>query len=107
MKSLPWKKVSIVIGAIAVVVAAVFYFNTGTKTGERPVQSFVDPAFGEYIASYTAGTISSISTIRIILSKDVIDSTEVGKEGGGKLFDFNPGISGKTIWLDRRTVEFR
>jgi uncharacterized protein YfaS (alpha-2-macroglobulin family) len=105
MKSVPWKKIAIVSAVIAVVVAGVFYFNKTSAEKSNPV--FIDPAFGEYISSYTAGTVSSTSTIRVILASEVIDSAEVGKEGSGKLFDFSPGVSGKTIWLDRRTVEFR
>ena len=105
MKSLPLKKIAIVVGVITVVIAGVFYLNREAE--QKPTSTLIDPAFGEYISSYTAGTVSSMSTIRIILSQDVIDSTEVGQEARGNLFDFNPGISGTATWLDRRTVEFK
>jgi alpha-2-macroglobulin len=105
MKSLPWKKLAIALVAIGIVVAGVFYFNP--SKGKKPGQTFINPAFGEYISSYTAGVIPSNSTIRIVLSKNVVDSTEIGSESSVSLFDFEPSVSGKTVWLDKRTVEFR
>src|SRR5258708_14946478 len=90
--------------AIVIVVAALFYFNTGK--GARNLTTSVDPAFGEYISEFTAGTISSSSPIRISLSKDIVDSSSVGREASS-LFDFSPSVKGKTVWLDKRTIEFR
>ena len=77
------------------------------KTKNEPPTGFIDPAFGEYISTYTAGVISSNSPIRIIFAKEAIDSASIGQETSVKLFDFNPSISGKTKWLDRRTLEFK
>src|SRR5688572_8041510 len=105
MKSLNWKKIAIGIVAIAVVFAGIFYFTT--STGTKPADNYVNPAFGEYISSYTAGVVSSGSVIRIALSQDAVDSALIGQESSGKLFDFKPAVSGKTVWLDKRTVEFR
>lgn len=105
MKNLPWKKIAIGAVAIGIVVSGIFYF-TNSK-GTKPGPSFINPAFGEYISSYTAGVVSAKSTVRIILSKDAVDSASVGQESSVKLFSFSPSISGKTVWLDKRTVEFR
>jgi uncharacterized protein YfaS (alpha-2-macroglobulin family) len=105
MKRLPWKKIALGVVGVIVVIAGVFYFNT--SIGKKPTQNFVNPAFGEYIASYTAGVVSSLSTVRIVLAQDAVDSTQIGRESTVKLFDFSPGITGKTIWLDKRTVEFK
>lgn len=103
MKSLPWKKISLVGIGLLVAVAAVYYFASGRP---KQLRSAINPAFGEYISSYTALSITSGSTIRVVLSKDAIDSAAVG-ETSTKLFDFSPSIKGITVWLDRRTVEFR
>ena len=105
MKTLSWKKIAIGTVAAFVVIAGVFYFTT--STGRKRVSAAIDPAFGEYISSYTAGVITSGSAIRIMLAEDVIDSSQVGQESPVKLFDFKPAVSGKTIWLDKRTIEFR
>jgi len=78
MQTLPWKKIFIVIFAIGVVIAGVFYLNTGTA--EKPAQAFVNPAFGEYISTFTSGVVSSGSPIRVMLSQDAVDSTEIGNE---------------------------
>lgn len=77
------------------------------KTKNEPPTGFIDPAFGEYISTYTAGVISSNSPIRIIFAKEAVDSASIGQETSVKLFDFNPSISGKSKWLDRRTIEFK
>lgn len=97
----------VIIGVVAVVIAAagIFYFTTSRSA--KTFNSTINPAFGEYISSYTAGVISSGSPIRIVLSQDAVDSIEVGSETTVKLFELSPAVKGTTFWLDRRTVEFR
>lgn len=98
------KKITFSILTVAVLAIGIFYFTRGS--GRRDT-NFIDPAFGEYVTSYTSGAISSSSTVRVILAKDGADSSEIGQESSTKLFSFSPSISGKTFWLDKRTVEFR
>ena len=104
MKNLPLKKIILSVVAITVVFAGVFYF-TSTK-GKKSVVNYVNPAFGEYISSFTSGIISSGSVLRIELAQDAVDSALFG-ETSVRLFDFSPSVKGKTIWIDKRTVEFR
>jgi alpha-2-macroglobulin len=77
------------------------------KKADLPSTVQINPAFGEYISTYTAGVVSSSSPIRIILTKEAIDSTSIGQETSVKLFEFSPSLKGKTTWLDRRTLEFK
>src|SRR5688572_4068142 len=105
MQSLPWKKIAI--GAVAIGIVALGIFYVTSSKGTKPAVTYVNPAFGEYISSFTSGVVSSGSAIRIILSQDAIDSTSVGQETNVKLFSFSPSVSGKTLWLDRRTIEFK
>lgn len=97
----------ILLGLVAVVVAAgaVFYFTTSKSA--KTYNSAINPAFGEYITSYTAGVINSGSPIRIVLSQDVVDSLTIGSETTVKLFDLSPSVNGTTVWVDARTVEFK
>ncbi|MFM9839709.1 MAG: alpha-2-macroglobulin family protein [Cyclobacteriaceae bacterium] len=81
-------------------------FNCKSKSG-KPSATYINPAFGEYISSYTAGVISSGSSIRVIFTKEAVDSTSIGQETSVKLFNFSPSLKGKTTWLDRRTIEFK
>jgi uncharacterized protein YfaS (alpha-2-macroglobulin family) len=104
MKNLPWKKTTAAAVVLIIVVAAVVYFRT--STGRDLESHAVNPAFGEYISSYTSGVVSSGSAIRFVLSKEVVDSASLG-ETSIKLFGFSPSIKGTTVWLDQRTVEFR
>lgn len=105
MRKLSWKKIGLFGLGLIITVALVFYFVVGKSS--RSYNAAINPAFGEYISSYTAGVVSSGSPIRIIFSKDAVDSSLVGGETTVKLFGFNPSVSGTTVWHDRRTVEFR
>lgn len=100
-----WKKISLGVVAMAVVLLAVFYFQK--VKSKDPFVTSINPAFGEYISSYTTGIISSGSPLRIVLAKDVADELSVGEETSVKLFEFSPSVKGKTVWIDRRTIEFR
>ncbi|HCW07933.1 MAG TPA: hypothetical protein DGG95_11285 [Cytophagales bacterium] len=104
MKNFLSRKALVIISSIAVLVAGIYYFTQGNK---KHNSNFIDPAFGEYIASYTAGVVSSNSTIRIILAKDAVDSSSIGQESASKLFSFSPSIKGSATWLDKRTIEFK
>ena len=105
MRTISWKQTAIGLLALGVIALGVFY-ATSSK-GRKPPVSFVNPAFGEYIASYTAGVVTSGTSIRVNLTADIVDSSAVGQESSVKLFSFSPSVSGKTVWLDRRTVEFK
>lgn len=105
MKSLSLKKLALGGVVLVVVVGGILLFNI--SKGTKPVGSGVNPAFGEYISSYTAGVINSGSTIRILLASDAVDSSLVGVESSVKLFELSPSVRGKVVWLDNRTVEFR
>jgi uncharacterized protein YfaS (alpha-2-macroglobulin family) len=91
------------LGVIAIV-AGVMYVKRAESSSRGT--GMVNPAFSEYISSYTSGVISSESPIRIVLSNDAVDSASVG-ETSVNLFDFSPSLKGRTVWLDTRTVEFQ
>src|SRR5688572_6222867 len=103
MRNLPWKKIAVGAVGVAIVAIGVFYFTTGRSA--KP-SSFINPAFGEYISSYTAGVVPSGSYMRIVLASEVADSANIGQESSGNLFDFSPSLKGKAVWLDARTIEF-
>lgn len=73
---------------------------------KRPAPETV-PAFHPAIAAFTSGTISGLSSIRVVLAEDypevVAPNTPVGK----KIFRFKPAIEGEAFWTDSRTIEFR
>ncbi len=105
MNTLPWKKIALVVIVLAVFVAGLFYITK--SKGTKPAEAFINPAFGEYISSFTSGVIASGSSVRIVLAENAVDSSFVGQESSVALFDFKPSVKGKTVWLDARTVEFR
>jgi hypothetical protein len=66
-----------------------------------------NPAFTEKIAAFTSGVISSESTIKIILADDNPHAGDANSPADVDLFKFKPAIKGQTVWLDKRTLEFR
>ena len=105
MKSISWKKMAVAAVAIGVAVAGVFYFTS--STGKKNPSLFVNPAFAEYINSYTTGVLPSASVLNIVFPNEMVDSLAIGQETEEMLFDFKPSIAGKAIWVDKRTIEFR
>src|SRR5690349_1955455 len=55
-KSLNIWKVAAFIGAAVLVIAGILWVNRGT--GKAPATESVNPAFGQYISSFTAGIVS-------------------------------------------------
>jgi uncharacterized protein YfaS (alpha-2-macroglobulin family) len=104
MKNLTWKKITLAVIVLTIIVTGVFYVNSGK--GNKISKSFIDPAFGEYVTSYTSGVISSSSPLRIVLTKDAVDSSAIGGETSVKLFSLSPSVKGKSVWVDKRTIEF-
>jgi hypothetical protein len=99
------KKVLISLLAVSVAAAGIYFF--AFRKTEKVFNSAVNPAFGQYITSYTAGVIGSGSPVRVVLSHDVAEETAVGSETTLKLFDLTPAVKGTTIWVDKRTLEFK
>lgn len=59
------------------------------------------------ISAYTAGFISRASTIRIVFITDIVDSSRINSIVEPTPLALSPKIKGTTVWIDRRTLEFR
>lgn len=66
---------------------------------------YIDPAFSEYIISFTSGVVSSASTIRVRMVQEN-PSAVAGQELQDNPFEFSPEIEGKAVWVDSQTIEF-
>src|SRR3546814_13880618 len=66
-----------------------------------------DPAFAQYIESYTSGPISRHSPIRIMLAPGDSPVQEERAAMPSSLFRFNPGIKGSAVMSGPRILEFR
>jgi len=104
MKNFSWKKLSFIAVGLIIATLAVFLYVKIAKG--KKASSYINPAFSQYISTYTAWSVNSGASIHIVLTKDVIDSSAVG-EAGEKFFDFSPSIKGTAFWLNRRTIEFK
>ncbi|TWR31036.1 hypothetical protein FPZ43_00695 [Mucilaginibacter pallidiroseus] len=90
----------IITSTALILIALVIYF------GRSNHKKTVDPAFSQYIESYTTGVVSRQSNIRIKLAGEV-QLAHGQNEEIKNAFDLSPGVDGKAYWVDERTIEFR
>jgi uncharacterized protein YfaS (alpha-2-macroglobulin family) len=72
----------------------------------RPALTRVSPAFREYVQAFTAGTVSTRTSVKVRLTEDFADTASLNSPLTSNYFTFSPGIKGKTFWSDSRTLEF-
>jgi uncharacterized protein YfaS (alpha-2-macroglobulin family) len=90
-----------IIAVSLVLIALTIYF------ARKHHKNSVNPAFSQYIESYTTGVISRQSTIRVKLARQVQVTHAQNEELKDEIFDFSPSVKGKAYWVDERTIEFR
>jgi alpha-2-macroglobulin len=74
--------------------AVVFLFLlVGCKSKPKEIVQ-ADPKFLPYISSYTSGTISSGSTVKVRLTEPSVSFAGENTPAVEPLFDFSPGIEG-------------
>lgn len=66
----------------------------------------VDDAFAEFIESYTTGTISKSSPIKIRLVSGLTKDHVLDEPLKENIFSFSPAVKGTTAWVDERTIVF-
>lgn len=102
-------RVIIISTTILLIAGGLLFYFTKNYISAKPNSSkiTINPAFTAYISAYTAGTISSKSSIKIKFVQPISDSVNANNAVENKYFEFKPNIEGKVYWLDRYTVEFR
>ena len=98
-------KKNILLSAIALVffvsITLVIINHKGNKRHK------VNPAFKQYISAFTAGIISTESSIKIRLATDFNDTTAIQAKKFSELFSFSPSLKGEVTWIDSRTIQFK
>ncbi|NVO03395.1 MAG: hypothetical protein HXX09_11910 [Bacteroidetes bacterium] len=98
-------KKNILLSAIALVffvsITLVIINHKGNKRHK------VNPAFKQYISAFTAGIISTESSIKIRLATDFNDTTAIQAKKFSELFSFSPSLKGEVSWIDSRTIQFK
>ena len=59
-----------------------------------------------FVYAYTSGEISKAAPIKVRFTSNLVSPEKVGSELEGDVISFRPGISGKAIWEDDRTIQF-
>lgn len=72
----------------------------------KPVEETPDAGFVKYISAYTSGAVSVESAIEVRLANPFEKEITVGAELSNNLFSFEPSLKGKTVWLDKSTIQF-
>ncbi len=88
----------------ALSIAGLTYYSSASAKNDS---QFINPAYKEYIAAYTAGYIPVESKVTIVLQEETAKAIEEGKETENTLFEFSPAIEGTLTWLDKKTIEFK
>ncbi len=88
-------------------VLTVVFFLVFIQCSKSPKKELIpDSDFGAYISAFTSGTISVESPIVVKLTVPVKQERKTGAEVQKTLFDFEPSINGKTVWIDNSTIQF-
>lgn len=88
----------------ALSIAGLTYYSSASAKNDS---QFINPAYKEYIAAYTAGFVPVESKVTIVLQEETANAIEEGKETENTLFEFSPAIEGTLTWLDKKTIEFK
>lgn len=81
---------------------------TGCGKDEKAVEKGkVDPALASVVSGISGGMLSAEGPIRVTFVNPVADSSQVNNEAKQNPFEFTPGLKGKAVWADARTLEFR
>src|SRR5690606_39829530 len=88
MKLMFWQRIVAVIAFLVLIAAAIWFANRTRQATDAAIS--VDPAFAEYISAYTSGVVSSTSPLRVVFTRDMVDSSRLGSESDDRLFSFTP-----------------
>src|SRR5687767_8156183 len=98
----------LLIGIFALIAVTMISIPFLSNRSESAIEiTKVDPAFQAYVSAYTSGIISNESYIRVMLSEDYPGLITLDEATSEQYFSFSPEITGKTYWIDSRTLEFR
>ncbi|MTI31571.1 alpha-2-macroglobulin family protein [Xanthovirga aplysinae] len=92
-----------------ILIALIFFQCSKKKEEQSKALSKQEQAelYREYVSSYTTGVISSHGEIRIRLANSNPEIQGLAEKVPSGFFSFEPKISGKAYWADKRTIIFK
>ncbi len=84
------------------IVFTILFCITACKRSKSPDTS----EFAAYIFDYSQGMLHGNAPVYVTLTSDSPFAGEPGSEAEGKIIVFTPEMSGKTYWIDKRTLRF-
>lgn len=67
----------------------------------------LDPAYAQYVSSYTSGIISCKSPIVVQFNQDPLHPEQPGTNVAGELISLSPAVKGRVQWVDDHTLAFQ
>ena len=89
---------------ISLLLFVVFLFSCKSQKEEQTEP--LDPAYSQYVSSFTSGVISCKSPIRVELALDPKLEVKPGTDVSGKVISLEPKVAGKVQWVNSRTLAF-
>jgi len=94
-------KRSIQITATVLAILFLVFCRRAEKQSEPP-----DPAYSQYVSSFTTGTISCRAPIQVELAQEPKPAGTQGADVPGKVISLEPNVKGKVQWVNSRTMAF-
>ncbi|MDD4192060.1 MAG: MG2 domain-containing protein, partial [Mangrovibacterium sp.] len=89
---------------ITLLLFIVFLFSCKSQKEEQAEP--LDPAYSQYVSSFTSGVISCKSPIQVELALDPKLEAKPGADVPGKIISLEPKVAGKVQWVNSRTLAF-
>ncbi|MGC9342646.1 MAG: MG2 domain-containing protein, partial [Bacteroidales bacterium] len=88
-------------------ILALLFIGNSCKQKPKHLDSNLIPEYNPEVAAFTSGLISNQSTIKIRLSSELSQETDLSLPIEENILSFEPKIEGSAYWIDKRTIEFR
>lgn len=103
------RKFLISLGALVLLAAPVLFLVTTSGCTKKPSDTarIIPESVGAYVYAFTSGMISKAAPIRVQFAAAAVEAAKVGNDADAGLISFSPGIKGKAVWEDERTLVFQ
>lgn len=91
----------------ALISGAILFLSSCEEKKTSSGISQVNPAFSEYLSAFSGGILSKVDNIQIKLTGTPSPTPIPGSEVTAGLFDIEPNVRGKAVWIDEQTIEFQ
>ncbi|MEO6190695.1 MAG: hypothetical protein ABIO44_10385, partial [Saprospiraceae bacterium] len=81
-------------------------FLSSCKKGSDSKKASKAENYSEYISAFSPQYLKSTDQVKLVFTKKMVDSSQIGSEIKSDVFNISPSLSGKAIWLNEYTIAF-